>query len=65
MAEQVKIGVIGTSWYADLVVLPVFANSPRARLSAICERSRERANRANGVLGDVGSQMKCSMNIPC
>lgn len=43
MDDQVKIGVIGTSWYADLMYLPILAHYERAALMAICGRNRERA----------------------
>jgi len=44
MAEQVRIGIVGTSWWADLVHLPNLHGYPRAVLAAICGRSRERAD---------------------
>ncbi len=43
MAEQVKVGLIGTSWWAENALLPMFANYPRAKLTAICGRNRQRA----------------------
>ncbi len=43
MAETVRVGVIGTSWYADLAHLPRVKSHPRAELAAICGRNRERA----------------------
>ncbi len=42
MAEQLKIGVIGTSWWADNVLMAMFTSDERAVLSAICGRNRER-----------------------
>jgi predicted dehydrogenase len=44
MAEQVRIGVIGTSWWTDLLYLPMLHDYPRAAVTAICGRNRERAN---------------------
>ena len=44
MPEKVKVGVVGTSWWADLMFLPIFAGYERAQLSAICGRNRERAD---------------------
>ena len=41
--EKVRIGVIGTSWWADLVHLPSIASHDRADLVAICGRNQERA----------------------
>jgi predicted dehydrogenase len=43
MAENVRVGVIGTSWYADLAHLPRVKSHPRAKLAAVCGRNRERA----------------------
>lgn len=43
MPEQVKIGVVGTSWWADMMFLPILAGYERAKLSAICGRNRARA----------------------
>ncbi|MEO8395276.1 MAG: Gfo/Idh/MocA family oxidoreductase, partial [Chloroflexota bacterium] len=42
MAEQLKIGVIGTSWWAENVLMAMFANYERAKLMAVCGRNRER-----------------------
>lgn len=44
MAKQVNIGLIGTSWWAELVFLPVLQKYSRANLVAICGRNRERAD---------------------
>jgi predicted dehydrogenase len=43
MTEKVRVGVIGTSWYADLAHLPRINSHPRAALAAICGRNRARA----------------------
>ena len=43
MPERVRVGVIGTSWYADMMHLPNLKSHPRAELAAICGRNRERA----------------------
>jgi predicted dehydrogenase len=43
MPEAVAVGVIGTSWWADLMYLPSLKDYPRARLAAICGRTEERA----------------------
>src|SRR4051812_16258309 len=53
MIEQVKIGVIGTSWWADIVLLPMFVNCERAAVTAICGRNRAR-----------GDEMAAKYNIP-
>jgi predicted dehydrogenase len=43
MVEKLRIGLVGTSWYADILLLPLLINQPRAVLSAICGRNAERA----------------------
>lgn len=43
MAEHVRVGVVGTSWFADGFHLPNLASHPRAEITAICGRQRERA----------------------
>jgi predicted dehydrogenase len=43
MTDQVRVGVIGTSGFADFMHLTNLRSHPRARLSAICGRNRERA----------------------
>ena len=42
MAEQIRIGVIGTSWYAGFL-LSVLAGCKDAEIAAICGRTRSRA----------------------
>jgi predicted dehydrogenase len=44
MPDQVRIGVVGTSWWAELMYLPVLKRHPRAGLVAVCGRSRERVD---------------------
>ena len=43
MAESIRIGVIGTSWWADLHHLPLLTADTRVKVVAICGRNRERA----------------------
>jgi predicted dehydrogenase len=43
MADQVNVGIIGTSWWADLIFLPIFSGYERANLAAICGRNQNRA----------------------
>jgi predicted dehydrogenase len=43
MTDQVRVGVIGTSWYADLAHLPRVKSHQCAELKAICGRNRARA----------------------
>jgi predicted dehydrogenase len=42
MPEKVRVGVIGTSWWADMMHLPCLKSRPRASLVAICGRNRVR-----------------------
>ena len=43
MSKQVRVGVVGTSWYADQMHLPVLKGHSQADLTAICGRNRDRA----------------------
>ena len=43
MAEHVRVGVVGTSWFADGFHLPSLASHASAKITAICGRNRERA----------------------
>jgi predicted dehydrogenase len=42
MRDHVRIGVVGTSWWSELVYLPVFQRHPRAELVAVCGQNRTR-----------------------
>src|SRR5262245_34167060 len=44
MTDKVKVGIIGTSWWADLAFLPTLSTYDCASLAAICGRNRERAD---------------------
>jgi predicted dehydrogenase len=44
MVSQVKIGVVGTSWWSDMIFFPILQNYDRADLIAVCGRNQERAN---------------------
>lgn len=43
MAKDVRIGVVGTSWFADGFHLPNLTSHPCAEVTAICGRNRDRA----------------------
>lgn len=43
MSDQVRVGIIGTSWWSDLMYLPILSQYERAEVVAICGRNRERA----------------------
>jgi predicted dehydrogenase len=51
MTERVRVGVIGTSWYADIAHLPRVKSHPGAELAAICGRNRARAEEMAGKHG--------------
>jgi predicted dehydrogenase len=39
----VKIGIAGTSWWADAMYMPALENHPQAQVVAVCGRNRTRA----------------------
>ena len=41
--EPVRVGVIGTSWFSDLLHLPALKSHPHARIAAVCGRNPVRA----------------------
>ena len=43
MSDYVRVGVISTSWWADMMHLPSLKSHPRADVVAICGRNRDRA----------------------
>jgi predicted dehydrogenase len=43
MDSKLRVGLIGTSWYDDLLHLPALKSHLRAEVTAICGRNRERA----------------------
>lgn len=43
MTDRIRIGVIGTSWWADLGHLSNLASDDRAQVVALCDRNPERA----------------------
>ena len=43
MISSVRVGVIGTSWYADMLHLPNLRSHAQAEVIALCGRNRERA----------------------
>ncbi len=51
MGERVRVGVIGTSGYAQVSHLPRIASHPRAELAAVCGRTRERAEQVATQFG--------------
>ncbi|RIK53453.1 MAG: oxidoreductase, partial [Chloroflexi bacterium] len=43
MGERVRVGMIGTSWYAGSLHLPSLTSHPQAEVTAICGRNADRA----------------------
>jgi predicted dehydrogenase len=43
MTKSVRMGMVGTSWYADSLHLPSLTSHPHASVTAICGRNQERA----------------------
>lgn len=43
MARTVKVGIVGTSWWADSMHLPALQHHPHAELVAICGRNLDNA----------------------
>jgi len=48
MPERVRVGMIGTSWWAEGYHLPILQTHPGAEIVAVCGRSRERAEAIAG-----------------
>ena len=44
MQETVRVGLVGTSWWADAMYLPALADHPLGRIVAVCGRDLERAS---------------------
>ena len=39
--EQVRVGILGTSWWADAMYLPALKNHPKASIEAVAGRNPE------------------------
>jgi predicted dehydrogenase len=44
MGESVRVGLVGTSWWAEAMYLPALADHPIGKITAICGRDVERAH---------------------
>jgi predicted dehydrogenase len=42
VSDKVRVGIIGTSWWADLMFLPSLKSHPSTEIVAICGRNRDR-----------------------
>jgi levoglucosan dehydrogenase len=45
MGEKVRVGLVGTSWWAEAMYLPALADHPIGRITSICGRGLDRAER--------------------
>ena len=43
MSKKVRVGIIGTSWWVDLMYVPSLRSYPDAEVAAVCGRNSERA----------------------
>ena len=41
--ESVRVGLVGTSWWAEAMYLPALADHPIGRITAVCGRDLDRA----------------------
>lgn len=51
MGERVRVGMIGTSWYADSLHLPSLTSHPQAEVVAICGRDAARGQEMAAKFG--------------
>lgn len=51
MSDKIRVGVISTSWWADMMFLPALKSHPQAEIAAICGRNRSRAEEMAGKYG--------------
>jgi predicted dehydrogenase len=54
MSQKVRVGIIGTSWWTEMMYLPSFRTHPGAEVVAICGRNRGRGEELAKVNG-IGS----------
>lgn len=45
MIDSVRVGLVGTSWWAEAMYLPALASHPKGRITALCGRDVEKARR--------------------
>lgn len=51
MPDRVNVGVIGTSWWADMMHLPSLKSHPSALVAAICGQNQQRAEKIASKYG--------------
>jgi predicted dehydrogenase len=45
MGDEIRVGLVGTSWWAEAMYLPALADHPIGRITALCGRDLDRAKR--------------------
>jgi predicted dehydrogenase len=43
MSNKVRVGIVGTSWWVDMMYRPSLEGYPHAEVAAICSRNSDRA----------------------
>lgn len=68
MTDKIRIGVIGTSWWADLGHLPFLTSDKRVKVVAICRRllvMAPQSQHAHKAKIDSASRSTRSNGKPC
>jgi predicted dehydrogenase len=52
MSQKIRVGVIGTSWYAEAMHYPALQSHPQVELATICGRNMERNKEIAGKYGN-------------
>jgi predicted dehydrogenase len=53
MDKSVRIGIIGTSWWVELMYVPSFTSHPAVRVVGVCGRNEKRAKEIAAKFGDA------------
>ena len=51
MSEKLRVGIISTSWWAEVMLIPSFQSHPSVEVVAICGRTKEPADELAGQYG--------------
>lgn len=51
MSAPIRVGLVGTSWWAEGMFLPALTSHPGAQVAALCGRGRPRAEELAGRFG--------------
>ncbi|MEN9821909.1 MAG: hypothetical protein RLZ04_335 [Actinomycetota bacterium] len=49
--SQVRVGIVGTSWWAEAMYLPALASHPHGRITAMCGRDLDKARKVAAQWG--------------